>query len=132
VKIELQIIKKIIGLHIPKGNTIITEGAMYYRWSDDPSSVYTHSMYNHQQGNFGQGIDSTSHVEQLWAHLKHIIKSIYYVIPTEYFVLFLREYEFRRNNIENKNIINDFEEIYEYIYDLYQTDFYEIDYHLKL
>ena len=47
---------------------------------------------NHRQGNFGHGIDSTSHEEQLWAHLKHIIKSIYYIIPKEYFILFLREW----------------------------------------
>ena len=52
----------------------------------------------------------------------------------EYFVLFFWECKFRRNNIKfaNKTIISDFEDICKYIYDLYQKDFYEIDYLLKL
>ena len=46
-------------------------------------------------------------------------------------------YFFGNENLEEiiynfkKSIISDFEEIYKYIYDLYQKDFYEIDYLLK-
>ena len=54
-------------------------------------------MHNHGHGDFGRGLESTSNIEQLWAHLKGIIKNIYNIIPHKQFILFLREAEFRRN-----------------------------------
>ena len=81
-------IKKIVTEFIPKGNTILTDGALCYLWMDDPNNGY---------GDFGYALDSTSHIESLWANLKSLIKSIYSIIPSENISFFLREAEFLRN-----------------------------------
>ena len=90
-------IKKIINAHIKKGNIIVSDSWGGYAWLNDENSGYIHSTHIHAQGNFGNGNDSTSHIEQLWAHLKLIIKKIYNTIPKKNFIYFLRESEFRRN-----------------------------------
>lgn len=91
------IIKKIITNLIPTGNTIVTDGRSFYNWFDNPRYGCEHSVHNHDHGDFGADEDSTSHIEQLWHNLKHIITSIYYIFLSEKFILFLREAEFRRN-----------------------------------
>lgn len=70
-------IKKIILNLIPKGNNIVTDGFMCYRWLDDPFRDYEHSMHKNCQGDFGTRLDSTSQVGQLFSHLKQLIKTIY-------------------------------------------------------
>ena len=60
-------------------------------------SQYSHSIHNHSHGDFGKGLDSTAHIEQLWSQLKQIIKQIYYIIPLEKYFLFIREAEFSIN-----------------------------------
>ena len=45
-----------------------------YRWIDYPNSGYLHLVHNH-----GNGQESTSNIEQLWAYLKSIIKNLYYI-----------------------------------------------------
>ena len=80
-------------------------------------------------GDFGIGTDSTSHIEQLWAHLKNIIKNIYHTIPNENFVLFLRESEFRRN-INLLSLNERWEEIFNalnYVKNLKITTFYSVE-----
>ena len=89
--------KKIIGAHVQKGNIIVSDNWGGYRWLDEVNSGYFHSTHTHSLGNFGSGTDSTSHIEQLWAHLKLIIKKIYNIIPKNNFIYFLREAEYRRN-----------------------------------
>lgn len=59
------IMKKIINTLVPKGNIIITDGALYYFWLCNADSGYIHHVHNHGHGDFGQALDSTSHVEQL-------------------------------------------------------------------
>ena len=54
-------------------------------------------IINHARGESGIGYDSTSHEEGIWSHLKHIINNIYYTIPSDHFILYLKEAEFRRN-----------------------------------
>ena len=66
-------LKKIITKHVKVGNI----------------------MYDH--GDFCHAQNSTSNIEQLWAHLKSIIKNLYYSKPHNDFILFLREAKFRRN-----------------------------------
>lgn len=58
-------IKNIITKYIPRGNIIITDGVLCYQWLTDPSNGYVHSLYNYGQGDFGYGLDSTSHIESL-------------------------------------------------------------------
>ena len=91
-------------------------------------------MHTHDHDDFGCGTDSTSHIEQLWADLKSIIKNIYRTISIENFVLFLRESEFRWNIgllpfdkkwDEISNAIN-------YAKDLKVTEFYSSDELLEL
>ena len=65
--------KKIITTLIPKGNRIITDAAACYNWLNDPDSGYEHSVHNHGHGNFSKGMDSTSHIEQLWRNIKQNI-----------------------------------------------------------
>ena len=89
--------KKIIGAHIKKGNIIVSDSWGAYRWLDNGNSGYVHSNHTHTLGNFGSGEDSTSHIEQLWAHLKFLIKIINNMIPKNNFIYFLRESEYRRN-----------------------------------
>ena len=90
-------IKKIINAHIKTGNHIISDAWAAYNWLDNPFSGYIHSKHNHGHSDFGLGLESTSHFEGLWVQLKNNIRNIYYVIPEDNFLLFLRESEFRRN-----------------------------------
>ena len=62
---------------------------------------YTHETHNHGAGDFGNGLHSTSHIENLWANLKKIITKIYGVMPQKNFILFLKEAELRYN-LRNK------------------------------
>ena len=71
--------KKIINIFAPKGNIIITDDALCYSWLDNADSGYTHHFYNHGHGDFGEALDSISHVEQLWNNLKPIIKKIDFI-----------------------------------------------------
>lgn len=84
-----------------------------------------HHTHNHGNGDFGYGLDSTSHTESLWANIKSLIKSIYNVIPSENIKLFLKEGEFRRTVKKFKNgaFIKEFEEILLYISNVYGNNF---------
>ena len=92
---DTTVIKEIIKTHIKSGNVVISDNWAAYYWLSNPDSGYFHHVHTHGHRDFGVGSDATSHIEQLWAHLKSIIKKIYHTIPTENFVLFMRESEFR-------------------------------------
>jgi transposase-like protein len=126
--------KKIITTLIPKGNRIITDAAACYNWLNDPDSGYEHSVHNHGHGNFGEGMDSTSHIEQLWHNIKQNITSIYKIIPSENFVLYLKESEFRRNTkkFSKVNVLTEFESICAYVYNVAGTAFYDSKFLSKL
>ena len=96
---DTDVIKEIIKTHIKSDNVVISDNWAAYNWLSNPGSGYYHHVHTHRHGNFGAGSDSTSHIEQLWAQLKNIIKNIYHTIPIENFILFLRESEIRRNII---------------------------------
>ena len=89
--------KKLIERLVPKGNRIVTDNAACYNFLNRFDSGYNHSIHTHGHGDFGEGLDSTSHIEQLWQHLKQLIKEVYKIIPMNNFVLFLHEAEWRRN-----------------------------------
>ena len=54
------IIKKIILNLIHKGNIIVTDDTLFYRWLDDPFSGYSHSMNNQGHEDFWSDLDSTT------------------------------------------------------------------------
>ena len=87
--------KKIIQTLVPTGNIIITDAALCYNWLNDINSGYTHHVHNQGHGEFVAGLDFTSHIEQLWHHLKSLIKNIYSFIPCINLGLFLREAEWQ-------------------------------------
>ena len=89
--------KKIIKNLVQTGNIIVTDGWSAYLWLDLPFSGYIHSKHNHGAGDFWEGYDSTSHIESVWNQLKNYIKSMYTIIPSDNFILYLKESEFRRN-----------------------------------
>ena len=122
--------KKIITNLLPTGNTILTDGTSFYNWLDNPRNGYEHSVHNLVHCVFSAGVDSTIHIEQLWHNLKHIITSIYYIIPSRNFILFLREAEFRRNTkkFSNNSLSKDFETVCIYINNIEGNKFYDLDF----
>lgn len=65
---DTPMIKSFISRHTKRGNNITTEGWSTYEYLDSPNSGYQHFIHNHGGGDFGFGIESTSHIESLWAH----------------------------------------------------------------
>jgi len=129
-----EVMKKIVKTHIKTGNIVVTDGWSSYLWISEPYSGYVHSMHNHGAGNFGYGLDSTSHIEALWSNLKQIIKNIYYIIPSEDFVLYLGEAEFRRN-INKFNDLTKWNEIIaviNYIRNIGIDNLYSVEYLEKI
>ena len=94
---EEETLKTIITTLIKIRNVIISDNQAAYHWLNNPINGYIHHVHSHGHRDFGIGTDNTSHIEQLWAHLKNIIKNIYHIIPNENITLFLQESEFRRN-----------------------------------
>lgn len=77
----------------------------FYNWIDDPIHNYVHHVHHHGHGDFCYSIDSTSHNEQLWNHIKHLIKSIYNIIPNKNLALFLEFIRNHKNFFQKKNLI---------------------------
>ena len=117
---DASVLKNIIQKHIKKGNVIVSDAWAGYNWLSDAQFGYAHHVHNHGHGDFGLGIDSTSHVEQLWSHLKSIIKNLYYSIPHKNFITFIREAELRHNisNYTNERKFGEILDIIKYISDL--------------
>ena len=84
-----------ISTYVEKGNVIISDGWQGYNYLNSHDSGYQHLTFMHINGIFGQGIQSTSHIEAIWGIIKSKIKSIYNVIPHKNFMKFVREAEYR-------------------------------------
>ena len=81
-------------------------------------------------GDFGLGLNSTSHIESIWSQLKAIIKKIYYVIPKKNLLYFIREGEWRIKN-KNKTLAEKIDEFFQDYYLISYTadsDFFMDDY----
>lgn len=80
--------------------------------------------------------NSTSHIEQLWQHLKQLIKEIYNIIPKNNFASFLREVEWRRNysKFESNKFaeLESFEEAEKYMISVAGNELYDTNCLLKL
>ena len=72
---------------IPPGNLIISDGWNGYSFLNEPCSEYRHSIHINRN-DFGKGLDSTSHIENIWGILKQEIKRIYINIHTKKFLYF--------------------------------------------
>ena len=90
-------------------------------------------MHVYGGGDFGFGINSTSHIESILSQLKSILKNIYYIIPHNNFNLLLREAEWRQIN-RNKNLdekivefFADRELIYQIEAENFESDLYFIE-----
>lgn len=94
-KRNIEDLKKFISKQVAKGNNICTDGWQEYDYLDDPQSGYHRYRHNHGGGDFGFGIQSTSHIESLWAHLKDKIKNTYHVIPGKNILKFIKEAEYK-------------------------------------
>ena len=95
-----EIIKKIILHHIGSGNNIITDGWPSYNWLS--SFNYNHIRHIHGRNDFGHGLESTSHIEQIWEQLKLLIVRLYVELQSDNLIYFVREIEFRYY-IKNKS-----------------------------
>ena len=104
-------LKKFIYTHIKPRNCIVSDLWDGYMWLGT-DGIYHHSVRKFGHSDFGYGYESTSHIESVCGNLKNIIKRIYYPIPNNNFVLFLKEAEFRReisgfaNNIKWQNFVD--------------------------
>ena len=83
-------------------------------------------IHHHRGGDFGFGINITSHIENLWANLKYQIKNIYNKMPVHNFIYFFRESEFRliivNKNTESK--LKYFKKIKKLVNEINGYDFY--------
>ena len=59
------------------------------------NSRYHHIVHSHASGDLGYRLESTSHIESVWANLKYLINKMYNMIPSANFYVFLKESEFR-------------------------------------
>ncbi len=64
-----------ISKYVKTGNTIISDSWRAYNFLDENDCGYTHIKHNHNQGAFGAGIISTSHMESIWAIIKKKLKA---------------------------------------------------------
>ena len=120
-------LKIFVENHIEPGTKIVTDGLAGYTFLDDSeNSVYEHEIHNHGAGDFGFGISSTSHIENLWANIKNQIKSIYNKIPNKNFIYFLWEAEFRLilSKKKNEDKLNYFKNCVKIVFQLHEFDFY--------
>ena len=100
-------LKNFIVKYVDKGNTIISDGWADYGFLNSPNSGYSHITHIHLGGSFGFGVESTSHIEEIWNIIKGSIKTIYHFIPSTHVMHFVREAEYRykiRDKTENEKI----------------------------
>ena len=104
---------------IDSGNTVISDGWPGYNFISNYNGL-AHEIHDHGAGDFGSGMHTTSFIESLWHSLKAQIKNTYHIIPSKYFISFLREAEWKISN-KNKSyesLIKEFFSCYDYVQNL--------------
>lgn len=76
-------LEKFIRKYIPTGNYVITEGWSEYNFLERINSCYIRIKHIHGRMDFGEGIESTSHIESILSTIKAKIKQTYIVIPNK-------------------------------------------------
>ena len=91
------------------------DGWAGYSFLDNPNSGYTRIPHIHGGGDFGFGLESTSHIESIWSQIKSKIKESYHLYPHKVFLYFVREIEFkiRIRDLAYNDKIKKFFEIYD-------------------
>ena len=79
----------------------MTDGWSGHDWINARNSGYRHYEHIHSHNDFGRGLESTSHIEGVWAQLKSEIKSTYKMIPSFNLLFFIKEAEWK---IETRNL----------------------------
>ena len=100
-----------------------------YNWLRNDIN-YSHSTHWQDHDDFGYGLDSTSHIESIQGNLQITKKMLYYSIPNNNSILFLRESEFRRDisGLSNNDKWIEFKNVLNYINDIDIKNLYFIDY----
>ena len=116
---DSETMKKFLLKFIGSNNRIISDRWSGYNFIRNFNG-YSHEVHDHGAGDFGEGLHTTSQIESLWNELKSKIKNTYHIIPSNYFIHFLREAEWK---IKNKNksyklLIKEFFDCFKYINDL--------------
>ena len=60
--------------HIQKRNIIVTDTWSEFFLLNNPAYGFFHNTYNHEGGNFGEGLDLTSRTESFRSKLKNKLK----------------------------------------------------------
>ena len=65
----------------------MTDGWAGHSFLDDSNnSVWEHEIHSHATGDFSFGVNSTSHIENLWENIKYQIITIYNKIPNKNYI----------------------------------------------
>ena len=107
-----EILEKIIRHHVSIGNNIITDGWNGYNWMNNPNSGFNRIIHVHGLHDFGQGAESTSHIESVWGDLKRLLTKIYVSVKSENFIYLAKECEWHKKNSH----LNNMEKISEIIF----------------
>lgn len=108
-------LKHFIKSLVPKGNNIICDGWRGYEWIDEANSGYVRYVHIRERNDFGFGLESTSHIESIWAQLN--AKNIYKSIPNVNSLFFLKEAEWKlkTKNLNFEQKLDDFFKMYNLI-----------------
>lgn len=96
---------------LPTGNELVIDGCPGYDWANNAGSGYRRYTHIHGRNGFGRGLDSTIHVESIWAQVKEL-KSTYKMIPSTYLLYYIREAEWKiksKTNTYTQKLGNFFE-----------------------
>ena len=94
-------LKAFITSNIAIGNYLVKGGWSGHDWINARNSGYRHYEHIHSHNDFGRGLESTSHIEGVWAQLKSEIKSTYKMIPSFNLLFFIKEAEWK---IKTRNL----------------------------
>ena len=112
---DAETLKEFITSFVKKGNNIITDGWAGYSFLDEPGSGYRRIPHIHGGGDFGYGLQSTSHIESIWSQIKSKLKETYHIYPHGIFMTFVREIEFKikANAMTDEQKIKNFFDCYD-------------------
>lgn len=67
-------IKTFLTKYVGSGNRIVIDGWSGYDFLDHPLSGYRRYKHIHGRSDFGYGVPSTSHIENIWAQIQSKLK----------------------------------------------------------
>ena len=90
------------------------DGWRGYLWLDNINSGFIHLTHIHARNAFGEGIQSTSHVESLWSQIKNEIKCIYKMVPPTNLLYLIKEAEWKikTKSLNYEDKLDDFFSMY--------------------